>query len=127
MNISEDKIFSDVMQSARDSSNAMQIATQSLNKFDKFENKFDEFDKRLQKNIADQIIGVKESIFQDRDRYFEKKDKPVLEAIEKISEKLDELNTWKVAADGDIKKAKWGLRVVFTSILGYFGVNVKGL
>lgn len=127
MKISEDKIFSDVMQSARDSSNALQLATQLLSRFDKFESKFEEFDKKTQRNIEQSTLSVKESIFQDRDRYFEKKDKPILEALEKLDKKFDEINEWKITTDNDIKKAKWGIRAIFVTICSYFGIHIKGV
>jgi hypothetical protein len=134
MNISPDKIFEDIAQSARDSHSAKFIAEQLLDRFDKFENRFEANNKKLEGAIRDEVLGVKASILQDRDRYFEKKDKPVLEALEKLATKealeklaakFDGMNDWRIETDSDIKKAKWGIRTIIVAILGYFGISIK--
>lgn len=127
MNISEDKIFTDVLQSARDSSSAIQAVNHLIARFDKFEVKLEENNKRLEQTVRDEVLGVKTSIFQDRDRYYEKKDKPVLEALQNLNNKFDAMNEWKISTDSDIRKAKWGLRAIFVTICSYFGINIKGL
>lgn len=128
--MNDDKIIEGLQKSER----AVVLAEQLIGRFDRFEGEFKAFDARTQRNIEQATLSVKGSIFQDRDRYFEKKDKPVIDAVEKLNEKFDTLNAnfetlnkWKEITDSDIKKAKWGLRSLFLTILGYFGINIKGL
>lgn len=127
MNISEDKVFTDVMQSARDSSNALQAVNQLINRFDKFEVKQEENIGKIEKVVREEVLAVKSSIFQDRDRYFEKKDKPVLEALTNLNTKFDEMNKWKENTDVEIKSAKKWLKGIIITIGSYFGINIKGL